>query len=346
MSGKAQFKTSELDHRLCVAPMLDWTDRHCRYFHRILAPSALLYTEMVTTGALIHGDRERHLVFNEEEHPLALQLGGSDPGDLATCSKMAEAAGYDEVNLNVGCPSDRVQRGRFGACLMLEPELVRDCVAAMQDAVEIPVTVKTRLGVDDYDSYEFFSDFVGTVSQSGCNLFIIHARKAWLSGLSPKENREVPELHYDRALRLKQDFPHLTVVLNGGIQAAADAMLHLERFDGVMLGRAAYQSPWVLAELQQLLEPGGKEPAREEVVHEMSAYLRRQVSEGVPVRHVSRHMLGLFQGLPGAKRWRRYISENAHLDRLNGRLLEDALAHMKTGSAPVHGDGIEWASGK
>ena len=259
---------------------------------------------------------------------------------------MAQAAGYDEVNLNVGCPSDRVQRGRFGACLMLEPETVRDCVAAMQDAVEIPVTVKTRLGVDGHDSYEWFRDFIGEVSRSGCRLFIIHARKAWLSGLSPKENREIPELQYDRALRLKKEFPDLTVVLNGGIRAASDAMQQLEQFDGVMLGRAAYQSPWVLAELQQLLEPGETVRTREEVVHEMTGYLGRRVSEGVPVRHVSRHMLGLFQGLPGAKRWRRYISENAHLERLNGRLLEDALEYMQPDSAPVHGDGIEWAAGK
>ena len=326
--------------------MLDWTDRHCRYFHRILAPSALLYTEMVTTGALIHGDSGRHLAYSGEEHPLALQLGGSDPADLAACARMAEAAGYDEVNLNVGCPSDRVQRGRFGACLMLEPGLVRDCVAAMREAVQVPVTVKTRLGVDDHDSYEFFSDFVGEVSRSGCSLFIVHARKAWLSGLSPKENREIPELHYDRALRLKNEFPQLTVVLNGGIRTAQEAMHHLERFDGVMLGRAAYQTPWVLAELQRLLEPGADKRTREHAVHAMTEYLGRQVRDGVPVRHISRHMLGLFEGLPGAIRWGGYISETAHLDRLNSRLLQDALEHMRSGSAPVHGDDIEWAAGK
>ena len=342
----AQFKQAQPDRRLCVAPMMDWTDRHCRYFHRVLAPSALLYTEMVTTGALIHGDRERHLAYNEEEHPLALQLGGSEPADLAACAKMAEEAGYDEVNLNVGCPSDRVQRGRFGACLMLEPELVRDCIAAMQDAVDIPVTVKTRLGVDDHDSYEYFRDFVGEVSQSGCSLFIIHARKAWLSGLSPKQNREVPELRYDRVLRLKQECPELTVVLNGGIATVQDALEQLEHFDGVMLGRAAYQTPWVLAELQRELEPDSPAMTREEVIHTLTAYLERQSGDGLWVKHVSRHVLGLFQGLPGAKRWRRYISENAHLDPLNFRLLEDALAHMKAGSAPVHGDDIEWVAGK
>ena len=230
--------------------MLDWTDRHCRYFHRLLAPDAVLYTEMVTTGALIHGDRERHLAYNPEEHPLALQLGGSEPADLARCAKMAEDAGYDEVNLNVGCPSDRVQKGKFGACLMLEPALVRDGIAAMRDAVGIDVTVKSRLGVDEHDSYAFFSDFIGTVSESGCRTFIIHARKAWLSGLSPKQNRDVPPLHYDRALRLKGEHPELEIVLNGGITSVEAAKQHLAEFDGVMLGRAAYQSPWILAELQ------------------------------------------------------------------------------------------------
>ena len=308
--------------------MLDWTDRHCRYFHRLLSPDALLYTEMVTTGALIHGDRNRHLVYNAEEHPLALQLGGSDPADLAACAKMAQEAGYDEVNLNVGCPSDRVQKGKFGACLMLEPSLVRDCVAAMQDAVDIVVTVKSRLGVDDHDSYEYFSDFIGTVAGSGCRVFIIHARKAWLSGLSPKQNREVPELRYDWALRLKHEHPGLSVSLNGGIDSAAAAVGHLENFDGVMLGRAAYQNPWVLSQVQHLVygRPGVVD--RAEAVHGMTLYLERQVAAGVPVKHVSRHVLGLFQGMPGAKRWRRFISENAHLDPANSRLLEQALEQV------------------
>lgn len=309
--------------------MMDWTDRHCRFFHRLLAPSALLYTEMVTTGAVLHGDQERLLGFNEEEHPLALQLGGSDPADLARCARIAQARGYDEVNLNVGCPSDRVQRGRFGACLMLEPLLVRDCLAAMRDAVDIPVTVKTRLGVDDQYSYECFSDFVGYVSQSGCDIFIVHARKAWLSGLSPKENRDVPELRYDWVARLKEEQAELTIVLNGGIQTLAAALGELEQFDGIMLGRAAYHSPWLLAELQAALFEQGGVPRREDAVEGMTRYISRQVATGVPVKNISRHVLGLFQGLPGAKRWRRFISENAHRDDTNDRLLLQAMDHMR-----------------
>jgi tRNA-dihydrouridine synthase A len=320
-------------HRLCVAPMMDWTDRHCRFFHRILAPAALLYTEMVTTGAVLHGDRERLLGFNEQEHPLALQLGGSDPADLAKCARKARARGYDEINLNVGCPSDRVQRGRFGACLMLEPDLVRDCVAAMRDAVEIPVTVKTRIGVDNCDSYPYFSDFVNQVSASGCSVFIIHARKAWLSGLSPKQNREVPELRHDWVYRLKAERPDLAIVLNGGVMKAGDALRHLQKLDGVMLGRAAYQTPWVLAQCQREIFAGNGVANRESAVIAMSAYLSSQVQSGVPVKKISRHMLGLFHGLPGAKRWRRFISERAHLDAANDQLLLQALEAMKS-SAP------------
>jgi len=316
-------------HRLCVAPMMDWTDRHCRYFHRILAPSARLYTEMVTTGAVLHGDQEKLLGFNRLEHPLALQLGGSDPGELAECAQIAVNRGYDEVNLNVGCPSDRVQRGRFGACLMLEPELVRDCVAAMRDRVSIPVTVKTRIGVDDCDSYGYFSDFVSRVSESGCNVFIIHARKAWLSGLSPKENREVPTLRHEWVYRLKEERPDLVVVLNGGITTVDEARRHAQRLDGVMLGRAAYQTPWVLALCQNELFGGGDLPEREDIVSEMTQYLRGQVEQGVPVKHVTRHLLGLFQSLPGARRWRRFISENAHRDADNDQLLLQALAAMQ-----------------
>ena len=333
-----------LNRTLCVAPMMDWTDRHCRYFHRLLAPDALLYTEMVTTGALIHGDRERHLVYNEEEHPVALQLGGSDPADLARCAVMAREYGYDEVNLNVGCPSDRVQKGRFGACLMLEPALVRDCIAAMREAVEIPVTVKSRLGVDQQESYAFFSDFIGQVAESGCQTFIVHARKAWLSGLSPKQNREVPPLHYDRVLRLKDEHPEFEIIVNGGIATVDEAQRFLEVLDGAMIGRAAYQEPWLLARLQRALF--GREGAadREQIVRDMTAYLERHVAAGLPVKHVSRHLLGLFQGLPGAKRWRRYISEHAHVDPGNTRVLLEALGAMQSvrrGSAFVHGDGLE-----
>jgi tRNA-dihydrouridine synthase A len=327
--------------------MMDWTDRHCRVFHRLLAPAALLYTEMVTSGAVLHGDRERLLGYDNAEHPLALQLGGSEPGDLAQCARIAEQWGYDEVNLNVGCPSDRVQRGRFGACLMLEPGLVGDCVAAMRDAVSIPVTVKTRLGVDDHDSYAWFSDFVGRVADSGCRIFVIHARKAWLTGLSPKENREVPELRYEWVYRLKRENPGLTVILNGGIDNLEGALRHLRHVDGVMLGRAAYHNPWLLAELQTRLFDRAGAASREEAVGAMTKYLRIQVSRGVPVKHVSRHVLGLFAGQPGARNWRRYISQHAHLEPENVRLLLDALENMQPsgpGSAAVQHAKIECTS--
>ena len=332
-SNAKPIEKAPLSHRLCVAPMMDWTDRYCRYFHRLLAPSALLYTEMVTTGAVLHGDRERLLGFNEREHPVALQLGGSDPADLAECSKIAQRRGYDEVNLNVGCPSDRVQRGRFGACLMLEPELVRDCIAAMIDAVDIPVTVKTRIGVDDCDSYDYFRAFVDQVATSGCRTFIVHARKAWLSGLSPKQNREIPELRYEWVSRLKEDRPDLTVILNGGIQSVAEVKTHLLHLDGVMLGRVAYQSPWILAECQAALFESTGPADRESAVFAVTEYLRDEIARGVPVKKISRHMLGLFQGLPGARVWRRYISENAHKDVYNDRLLLQAMSAMQETAA-------------
>jgi tRNA-dihydrouridine synthase A len=328
MADTTEISRLPLDRRLCVAPMMDWTDRHCRYFHRLLAPSALLYTEMVTSGAVLHGDRERLLAYNAEEHPLALQLGGSDPGELADCARIAAGYAYDEVNLNVGCPSDRVQRGRFGACLMLEPALVRDCVAAMRDAVTIPVTVKTRLGVDDHDSYEWFRDFVGIVAESGCSVFIVHARKAWLSGLSPKQNREIPDLRHDWVHRLKREFPGLTVIINGGIDSVDDAERHLRSLDGVMLGRAAYHDPWILSHLQQQLFGASGVGSREEAVQALSGYLAAQQAAGVPVKHISRHVLGLFQGMPGARRWRRHISQHAHLEPGNDRLLVQALEAM------------------
>ena len=333
MADTSKSPQRTLDRRLCVAPMMDWTDRHCRYFHRLLAPSALLYTEMVTTGAVLHGDRDRLLAFNPEEHPLALQLGGSDPDELARCARIAADRGFDEINLNVGCPSDRVQRGRFGACLMLEPGLVRDCVAAMRDAVDVAVTVKSRLGVDRHDSYDWFSEFVDRVAESGCDVFIVHARKAWLSGLSPKENREIPELKYDWVYRLKAEHPDLTVVINGGIGSAPEVERHLRAVDGVMLGRAAYHDPWLLADLQRLISGNPGVLTRIEAVEAMTAYLRRQVGAGVPVRHVSRHVLGLFAGQPGARRWRRYISQRAHLEPDNGELLLQALAQMAPRSA-------------
>jgi tRNA-dihydrouridine synthase A len=314
---------------LSVAPMMDWTDRHCRFFHRLLAPSALLYTEMLTTGAILHGDREHLLRYNPEEHPLALQLGGSEPDDLAESARIAAELGYDEINLNVGCPSDRVQRGRFGACLMLEPDLVARCVEAMRNTVGVPVTVKTRLGVDQHDSYGWFSDFVGPVVEAGCTVLIVHARKAWLSGLSPKENREVPELRYEWVYRLKRENPGLTVVLNGGIDSVAAAESHLRKVDGVMLGRAAYHDPWLLAVLEQRLFGGTGVESRDEAVEALTSYLGRLIEQGLPSKHLSRHVLGLFQGQPGARRWRRYLSQHAHLEPDNVRLLQQALEQMR-----------------
>ena len=318
-----------LDRTLSVAPMMDWTDRHCRYFHRLLAPSALLYTEMVTTGAIIHGDVDRYLAYNPEEHPLALQLGGSDPADLAACARIAEERGYDEVNLNVGCPSDRVQKGRFGACLMLEPGLVKDCMSAMIDAVGIAVTIKTRLGVDDHYSYEYMRDFVGHVAESGCSIFVMHARKAVLAGLSPKQNRDIPPLHHDWVHRLKQEMPGLKIVINGGIDTLGSVQSQLEYVDGVMLGRAAYHTPWVLAECQNALFEQHSVADRDLIIEQMTAYIERQAREGTAVKHISRHMLGLFQGIRGARAWRRYISENAWRDDNNTELLNQARASMK-----------------
>lgn len=312
------------DSYISIAPMMDWTDRHCRYFHRLLAPNALLYTEMVTTGAILHGDRQRLLGFSSEEHPVALQLGGSDPADLAMAARIGEDFGYDEINLNVGCPSDRVQSGRFGACLMLEPETVAECVAAMQEAVQIPVTVKHRIGVDDQCEEEDLDRFVTVVSAAGCSTFIVHARKAWLSGLSPKENRDVPPLDYQRAWRIKSDFPDLRVIINGGIDSTRAVQEHLEHVDGVMLGRAAYHNPYWLVELEKALH-GTPVRTREEFAAAMEPYLHRVVAQGGMVKHVTRHILGLFQGVPGAKAWRRHLSENAHLAAVDPGIIVAAL---------------------
>jgi len=323
------------DRTLCVAPMLDWTDRHCRYFHRLLAPSAVLYTEMVTTGAILHGNADRLLAYNPEEHPLALQLGGSDPVELARCARIAKQWGYDEINLNVGCPSDRVQRGRFGACLMLEPDRVKDCMIAMRESVDIPVTIKSRLGVDDCDSYQYLSDFIGHVAESGCNVFVMHARKAILAGLSPKQNRDIPPLRHDWVYRLKQDFPGLEIVINGGIDSVESVFTHLKYVDGVMMGRAAYQTPWLMAECHRQVFSDASPPPREVVIGLMSDYIERQVSQGVAVKHISRHLLGLFQGLPGARAWRRYLSENAYRDDRNTQLLIQALNALKVAGAGV-----------
>jgi len=294
--------------------MLDWTDRHCRYFHRLLSQRALLYTEMVTTGALIHGDVTRHLQFNAEEQPVALQLGGSDPADLAHCARLGEQWGYTEINLNCGCPSERVQRGAFGACLMTEPQLVADCVKAMVDRVDVPVTVKHRIGIDQVESYEFVRDFVGAVSQAGCGTFIVHARNAWLQGLSPKDNREIPPLRYDWAYRLKRDFPHLVVVLNGGVTTTEQMQTHLAQVDGVMLGREAYHNPWWLSQWDAAFfgEAQSAPLCRETVEQQMVDYMVREAAaHGALWPTIARHMLGLRHGLPGARHWRRVWSDHS-----------------------------------
>lgn len=316
-------------NRFSIAPMLDWTDRHCRYFHRLLTSETLLYTEMVTTGAIIHGKGD-FLAYNQEEHPVALQLGGSNPQDLATCAKLAQERGYDEINLNVGCPSDRVKNGRFGACLMAEPQLVAECVAAMRDVVDVPVTVKTRIGIDDQDSYEFLTDFVSIVSEKGgCDQFTIHARKAWLSGLSPKENREIPPLDYPRAYQLKKDFAHLNIAINGGVKTLEDTKEHLTHLDGVMVGREAYQNPYILAEVdQQIFGLDKPVKKRTQVVQEMYPYIESQLEKGAYLGHITRHMLGLFQNMPGARQWRRYISENAHKPGSGIEVVETALSKI------------------
>lgn len=300
---------------------MDWTDRHCRFFHRLLTQKTRLYTEMVTTGALLFGDQPRHLDFDPVEHPVALQLGGSEPHDLAACAKLGARWGYDEINLNCGCPSERVQRGSFGACLMAEPALVADCVKAMVDAVPIPVTVKHRIGINENDSYEFMRDFVGTVSEAGCEVFIVHARNAILKGLSPKENREIPPLKVDYAYRLKREFPHLTIVLNGGIKTSTEITTHLAHVDGVMIGREAYHNPYWLAEFdRQFFAPhdaaahsrvhtGDRTLAREAIEAKLLEYVAAQGARGVPRHSIMRHTLGLYRGLPGARAWRRSMSQ-------------------------------------
>ncbi len=313
--------------RLCVAPMMDWTDRHCRYFHRLLAPHARLYTEMVTTGALLHGDRARHLDFDAAEHPLALQLGGHEPAELAQCARIGEGWGYDEINLNVGCPSDRVQSGRFGACLMREPALVADCVAAMRATVSVPVTVKCRIGVDEQDDYEDLHRFVETLLGAGLKTLIVHARKAWLHGLSPKENREIPPLNYERVYRLRQEFQQLAIVINGGIVDADAATAHCETVDGVMLGRAAYHDPFVLARCEQALF-GTPLPERDEILDRLRPYIEAQLAHGEALNHVARHILGLYHGLPGARAFRRTLSERMHRPGADFSVVESALAGM------------------
>jgi tRNA-dihydrouridine synthase A len=300
--------------KLSVAPMMDWTDRHCRYFHRLLSKNTLLYTEMVTTGALLHGDVPRHLDFHDEEHPVALQLGGSEPADLAQAAVLGEKWGYDEINLNCGCPSERVQRGAFGACLMAEPALVADCVKAMRDAVRIPVTVKHRIGIDKTERYEFVRDFVGTVADAGCEVFIVHARNAWLKGLSPKQNREVPPLRYALVHRLKKEFPHLVISLNGGINTPEQVTTELEQVDGVMVGREAYHNPWWMCEWDAQFYGDTASRAgitRDSVEAQMVQYMEREAaSKGTPWPSIARHMLGLRHGQSGARLWRQVWSDH------------------------------------
>lgn len=316
--------------KFSVAPMLDWTDRHCRYFHRILTKKALLYSEMITTGAIIHGDRERHLAFDHQENPVALQLGGSDPHDLALCAKIGEDYGYTQINLNCGCPSDRVQKGKFGACLMAEPNLVAQCIQAMQAQVKIPITIKTRIGVDDNDAYQFLLDFVKINASAGCSDFIIHARKAWLSGLSPKENREIPPLNYARVHQLKQDMPSLNISLNGGISNLDEALNQLVHVDGVMLGRKAYHEPYILGDVDNLIfNQTDKTPlTRIEIVTMMLPYLEKHLKNGGKLNHITRHMLGLFHGQHGGRYWRRILSENAWKPDATIKVITQALQQI------------------
>lgn len=324
----AQAKKS-VNRRLSVAPMMEWTDAHCRYFLRQISQNTLLYSEMVTTGALIHGDRERFLRFSEAEHPIALQLGGSDPAELAACSRMAQGWGYDEVNLNVGCPSDRVQNGRFGACLMKEPMLVADCLKAMQDATSIPVTVKHRIGVNGRESWQELVDFVGQLADIGCETFVVHARIAILEGLSPKENREIPPLKYDWVYRLKQTFPDLEIIINGGVTTLEQTEQHLHHVDGVMIGREAYHNPWLLAEAdRRIFGANNTQLSRHDVIEKMIPYIEQHLATGEKhtLSHVTRHMLGLFNGLTGARRFRRLLSENAYKPEATAELLREASA--------------------
>lgn len=316
----------QIAHRLSVAPMLDWTDQDFRYLCRLISKHSLIYTEMVTTGALLHGDSQRFLAHHHDEYPLALQLGGSDPEALAACATLGEQAGYQEINLNVGCPSDRVQNGRFGACLMAEPRLVAECVVAMKHAVAIPITVKTRLGIDQHDNYEFLQAFVDAIYQAGVDALILHARKAWLKGLSPKENRDIPPLEYAKVYQIKQEFADLHLDINGGIHTLEEAEEHLQQVDGVMMGRALYHQPYLLAEAdKRIFNDDRSIPIQHEIVELMLPYIEMRMQQGRPLKSITRHMLGLFQGLPGARRWRRHLSENAHLPGAGIEVVRDAL---------------------
>src|SRR5215831_10059722 len=333
MPENTQTARQSWSHRFCVAPMMEWTDRHCRFFHRLLTRRALLYTEMLTSGAVLHGDRARLLRYDAAEHPLALQVGGADPRALALSARIAADGGFDEINLNVGCPSDRVQEGRFGACLMAEPALVGDCVAAMKAAIAIPVTVKCRIGVDEQDPEAALAVFAGTIERAGADALIVHARKAWLKGLSPKGNREVPPLDYDRVYRLKAAHPRLAIVLNGGIASLAEVDGHLDRVDGVMIGRAAYQQPWrllgvdplVFGDAPPLISPRAAAAA-------LMPYIERELADGTRLHAITRHLHGLFQGVPGARAFRRRLAEAGASPQAGAELLRTALALVSDGS--------------
>lgn len=318
-----------VDRTVSVAPMMGWTDRHDRYFLRLISPNALLYTVMITTGAIIYGKKLSVLEYSPEEHPLALQLGGSDPKDLAACAKIAEGYGYDEINLNCGCPSDRVQRGQFGACLMSSPALVADCIDAMKQATDIPVTVKTRIGIDDQDSYQFLLDFVGPIAEKGCRTFIIHARKAWLNGLSPAENRTIPPLKWETAYQLKKDFPQLGIILNGGIKTTAQINEALQHLDGVMIGREAYQNPYMLAAVEREIFGNPRIRSRRDVIAALMPYIDASLQNGTPLKDITRHILGLFQGMGGARRWRQILSSEAYKPKAGRAVVEEALAAIQ-----------------
>ena len=322
-------------HRLSVAPMMDWTDRHDRFFLRLISRHALLYTEMVTTGAVLHGERQRLLRFDAAEHPVACQLGGSEADDLAHAAEIVEQYGYDEVNLNCGCPSERVQKGRFGACLMAEPETVAAGVKAMIAATSLPVTVKSRIGVDEMEDYADLKRFIEIVAEAGCRSFIVHARKAWLKGLSPKENREIPPLRYELVYRLKQELPELTIVLNGGVTTLDQAAAHLAHVDGVMIGRAAYQEPYMLADAdRRFFAASAPAPSRQQVLEAFIPYVERELAEGTPLAHMTRHILGLYNGLPGARAFRRYLSENAHRPGADASLILEAAEKVRLPVSP------------
>ena len=322
--------SAKLNRRLCIAPMMTHTDRHFRYLLRLMSREVMLYTEMITTGAIIYGKQHHRLEFNKKEHPLALQLGGNDPKELSKCAKIAEQVGYDEINLNVGCPSNKVKNGQFGACLMAYPMQVAECVSEMIANVNIPVTIKTRIGIDDLDSYEHLFNFIKIVSEGGCSTFILHARKAYLSGLSPRQNREIPELEYDKVYKIKTDIPHLEIVINGGITTLQQSLDHLQKVDGVMIGRAVCSNPYMLANADQLIFNHNTDAVcRSDALNQFIEYAEAEASHGTSLHEMIRHIFGLFQGQPGARRWRRYLSENIHKKDLGMEIIKNALTAMQ-----------------